>query len=103
MQAAACSNSTGTSHPGRVVVTITERDGSISASSDLVKADRGQPITFVVTSDVADEIRVQSAPEHDLDVKPGKDESFTFSVSTPGTAEVESEGLDQMVLKLEIR
>lgn len=99
-----CGCSSGSSDDGSkpVTVTITEIAGSISASSDLVKADTGQPITFVVTSDVADEIHVHSEPEHEFEVKPGGAEKFTFTVTTPGTVEVESHGLDKTILKLEI-
>lgn len=90
------------SSAGTVMVTITEKDGSISASSDLVQADAGQKVMFMVTSDQADEIHVHSDPEHEFEVKPGPEQTFTFTVDTPGTVEVESHGLDQTILKLEI-
>jgi plastocyanin len=101
---AGCSDDSGAAggHGATVVVTLTERDGSISASSDLVKAAVGQRIRFVVTSDAADEIHVHSVPDHEFEVQPGRRQTFTFAVATPGTVEVESHGLDVTILKLEI-
>ncbi len=98
----ACSgDSTDSGHD--VVVTITEQGGSVSASPDLVSARVGEPITFTVDSDAADEIHVHSVPDHEFEVRPATGQTFTFSVSTPGTVEVESHGLDETICKLEIR
>lgn len=82
------------------MVTITEKNGDISASSDLVKATTGQKIMFMITTDAPDEIHVHSVPDHEFEVKPGGEQTFTFSVETPGTIEVESHGLDTTILKL---
>lgn len=100
---AGCSSGSGSDDgTSAVKVTITEKGGDISASSDLVKAGTGQKIMFMVTSDVADEIHVHSVPDHEFEVKPGAEQTFTFSVTTPGTIEVESHGLDATILHLEI-
>ena len=100
----ACSDDSGSDsgEKGPVMVTITQKDGEISASSDLVQADTGQKIMFMVTTDEADEIHVHSEPEHEFEIKPGPEQTFTFTVDTPGTIEVESHGLDTEILKLEI-
>jgi plastocyanin len=101
----ACSGGSGSGSGGEsgpVMVTITEQAGHISASSDLVRASTGQKIMFMVTSDAADEIHVHSVPDHEFEVKPGPEQTFTFAVNTPGTIEVESHGLDSIILKLEI-
>ena len=100
---AGCSSDSGSaSKSGTVMVTITEKDGAITASSDLVKADTGEKIMLMVTTDAADEIHVHSVPEHEFEIKPGGTQNFTFTVDTPGTIEVESHGLDTTILKLEI-
>jgi len=98
----ACSSDSDSGATGTVMVTITEKDGAISASSDLVRADTGEKIMFMVTTDAADEIHVHSEPEHEFEIKPGAEQTFTFKVDTPGTVEVESHGLDTTILKLEI-
>jgi plastocyanin len=99
---ACSSDSGGGSDQGTVMVKITEADGAISADSDLVEASTGQKIMFMVTTDVPDEIHVHSVPEHEFEVKPGPTQSFTFSVDTPGTVEVESHGLEKTILKLQV-
>jgi plastocyanin len=100
---AACSSDSGSaSHRGPVMVTITEKNGSIAASSDLVQASTGEKIMFMVTTDAADEIHVHSVPDHEFEVKPGGEQTFTFTVTTPGTIEVESHRLDTTILKLEV-
>jgi plastocyanin len=96
------SDSGSGSKGGTVMVTITEKDGAVTASSDLVKADTGEKIMFMVTTDAADEIHVHSVPDHEFEIKPGAEQTFTFTVDTPGTIEVESHGLDTTILKLEI-
>jgi plastocyanin len=102
----ACSDDSGSGSDsqgaGPVMVTITQKDGTITPSSDLVQADVGQKIMFMVTTDEADEIHVHSEPEHEFEIKPGPEQTFTFTVGTPGTIEVESHGLDTEILKLEI-
>ncbi len=45
---------------------------------------------------------MHSEPEHEFEIKPGPEQTFTFTVDTPGTIEVESHGLDTVILKLEI-
>ena len=100
---AGCSSSSGSgAQSGPVKVTITEKAGSITASSDLVRASTGEQIMFLVTTDAADEIHVHSVPDHEFEAKPGPEQTFTFTVDTPGTIEVESHGLDTTILKLEI-
>jgi plastocyanin len=84
------------------MVTITEKNGSIAASPDLVQASTGEKIMFMVTTDAADEIHVHSVPDHEFEVKPGGEQTFTFTVTTPGTIEVESHRLDTTILKLEV-
>lgn len=96
------SDTSGNDADSPVVVTITQKDGSISADSDLVEAAAGQQIVFRVTTDEPDEIHVHSVPEHEFEIKPGPEQTFKFSVETPGTVEVESHGLDTQILKLEI-
>jgi plastocyanin len=100
---AACAGDSGSGGPrGPVMVTITEKNGSIAASPDLVQASTGEKIMFMVTTDAADEIHVHSVPDHEFEVKPGGEQTFTFTVTTPGTIEVESHRLDTTILKLEV-
>jgi plastocyanin len=103
---AGCGGSSGSDGGGGssspVTVTITEQNGSVSANSQLVQVAVGQKIVFKVSTDVADEVHVHSVPDHEFEIKPGPEQTFSFRVNTPGTVEVESHGLDQTILKLEV-
>ncbi len=83
-------------------MTIDQVDGEVTASDDIVSASRGQDITFVVSSDAADEIHVHSDPEQEFEVKAGDDQEFTFSIDAAGQYAVESHELDLTILKLQI-
>jgi hypothetical protein len=87
---------------GPVTIPITERNGSIQPSGDTVQAGEGQKIVLVVDSDAPDEIHVHSDPDHEFEVKAGANQRFTFSIAAPGTYEVESHGLDVVIVKLQI-
>jgi plastocyanin len=102
--ATGCSSSNGpgggTGKP--VTVAITEHNGTISPSGDTVPVGTGVKVTFVVTSDAADEIHVHSEPDHEFEVKPGAKQTFSFTIDTPGTYEVESHHLNVVIIKLQV-
>lgn len=100
----ACSDSGGADGDSKepVKVTIEQDSGDITASEDIVSASRGQDITFVVSSDAADEIHVHSEPEQEFEVEPGDGQEFTFSVDAAGQYAVESHELGVTILKLQI-
>jgi plastocyanin len=100
----ACSSSGASdSTPGKpVTVAIDERNGTISPTGTTVQVRRGQQVVFVVRSDAADEIHVHSEPEHEFEVKAGKNQKFRFAIDTPGSYEVESHGLNVVILKLQV-
>ncbi|MDQ3094953.1 MAG: hypothetical protein M3Q82_03185 [Actinomycetota bacterium] len=87
---------------GPVKVEITEERGEVTASQDVVEAERGQDIELVVSSDAADEFHVHSEPEQELTIEEGDDQTFTFSIDTAGEYEMESHELEVTILKLQI-
>ena len=94
------SNGAAGSEP--VTIAITELNGHIDPSGKTVTVDRGAPITLRVTSDTADEIHVHSVPEHEYEVTAGTPETFRLRIDTPGTYEVESHGLNVVIVKLQV-
>jgi hypothetical protein len=89
--------------PGAVSIRIGFRDGQLIAPAALVKAEVGQPIDLVVTSDADQEIHVHSTPEHEYQVKAGaRNKIFEFTIDTPGTIEVESHTLDALIVKIQV-
>lgn len=83
-------------------IQITERNGSIQPSGDTVQARTGQQIVLVVDSDAPDEIHVHSDPDHEFEVKAAHRQTFKLSIAEPGTYEVESHGLDVVIVKLQV-
>jgi plastocyanin len=90
----------GASKP--VTIAITEHNGTVKPSGDTIPVGKGAKVTFVVSSDAADEIHVHSEPDHEFEVKPGVKQTFSFAIDTPGTYEVESHHLDVVIVKLQV-
>jgi hypothetical protein len=89
--------------PDPVSIRIRFRDAQLIAPAALVKAAIGQPIDLVVTSDSDQEIHVHSTPEHEYEVQAGdRNETFEFTIDTPGTIEVESHTLDALIVKIQV-
>jgi len=84
------------------MVEVTQEGGEVTASQDIVKAERGQDIELVVSSDAADEFHVHSEPEQEFTIEEGDDQTFTFSIDTAGEYEMESHELEVTILKLQI-
>ena len=92
---------TETSQP--VIIDIFEDNGKITPDdAKVVKVGVGQDIQLNVTSDADDEIHVHSDPEHEFEVKAGEDQSFTFSIDSPGKYAVESHELEVTLVKLQV-
>ena len=68
-----------------------------------VEAKVGEPITLHVTSDADEEIHVHSDPEHEYEVAAGDNESFSFTIDTPGQVAVEAHHLDVTIVELVVR
>jgi hypothetical protein len=97
------SGSISTPTAGAVTVPISIHADDVTPSGSLVRADVGQPIDLVVTSDAATEIHVHSNPEHEFEVPAGAQRVvFEFTVDQPGEIDVESHTLDVLIVKLQV-
>ena len=86
-----------------VIIEITEDAGDITPDDGrVVKAAVGQEVQLTVSSDVADEIHVHTTPDHEYEVRAGEDETFRFTVTSPGVYPIESHGLDITLVKLQV-
>lgn len=84
-----------------VLVEVTIADGKVIPQGERVEVKVGQPITLIVSTDVADEIHVHSDPEHTLNVVAGDSgKELTFTVQTPGQVAVESHHLHATIVQL---
>jgi major membrane immunogen (membrane-anchored lipoprotein) len=89
--------------PAGLVVDITISNGAVTPANAEFEAKVGQPITFRVTSDAADELHVHSVPDHEFEVAARPNQPFQFSVDVPGQVEVELHKLDRTVATIQVQ
>jgi hypothetical protein len=103
--AAACggSDSGDGSDKPPVTIEIVEDGGQITPDDGHpVAVAVGQEVQLNVSSDVDDEIHVHTQPDHEYEVAAGQDESYSFTVDSPGVYPIESHGLDITIVKLQV-
>jgi plastocyanin len=91
-----------TSEPAdQVTIDITIADGQVSPNGDKVKVKVGQPVVLNVTSDQHDEIHAHTSEDgFSLDVPAGKKVTGSFTLTSPGSYEVESHHLEKTIVIL---
>jgi plastocyanin len=86
-----------------VTVDIAIKDGKVTPQGKRVNVKVGQKITLHVTSDADEEVHVHSEPEHEYELAPGDDKSYSFSLKVPGQVAVEAHHLDVTIAQLVVR
>jgi hypothetical protein len=85
------------------VFDVTIANGQVTPTNASWQAKVGQPITVRVTSDATDELHVHSVPDHEFEIVAAPNQTFQFSVDTPGDVEVELHHLDRTVATIQVR
>lgn len=88
--------------PAEVVVEVRIRDGEVDPAGDRIQARVGEPVTFVIDSDVPGELHVHSTPEHSIEIEPGTTEQ-SITIDQPGVVEAELHDPPLVVVQLEVR
>lgn len=88
-----------------MVVDITIADGQVTPNGRKIDVAVGQRIVLQVTSDHDDEIHAHTdtADGYELPVTAGAPTTGTFTVSSPGSFEVESHHLEKTIVILNVR
>lgn len=86
-----------------VTVDIAVADGKVTPRAKKVDVKLGEPINLHVVSDTEEEIHVHSDPEHEYEIAAGGDETYTFTIETPGQVAVEAHHLDVTIVELVVR
>jgi len=86
-----------------VTVNIVIKDGKVTPQGERVNVKVGQKIRLHVTSDAAEEVHVHSEPEHEYELSPGDDKTYSFSIKVPGQVAVEAHHLDVTIAQLVVR
>jgi plastocyanin len=90
-----------TADPGPVTIKVEFKDGTVTPNGDTVEVATGQEVTFEVSADEAGEMHVHSSPDQELAYDAG-DSTHTITIDTPGTVDVESHDLDQVIVQLHV-
>lgn len=84
------------------VVEVTFEGDSVTPHGDRIEIETGQEVRLEVTAEEAGEIHVHSDPEQQLDYAAGTTTVTIQPIDRPGTVEVESHELDQVIVQLEV-
>lgn len=95
------SSGSGSSDPK--VIKVTFEGDSVTPNGERVEVSTGQDIQLDVTAEEAGEIHVHSTPEQQVDYKAGESTVTITGIDQPGTVDVESHTLDQVIVQLEVR
>ena len=98
-----CSNTANSPAPGNLTVNVTIANRQVNPSNATLQAKVGQPITFRITSDAADELHVHSVPDHKFEIAAAPNQTFQFTVDVPGNVDVELHHLDRTIATIQVR
>jgi FtsP/CotA-like multicopper oxidase with cupredoxin domain len=87
-----------------LTIDITESQGKVTPSGQKIDVTVGQTVRLTVTSDADDEIHAHTGGDgYELEVKAGQPATGEFVLSSPGSFEVESHELEQVIVVLNAR
>jgi hypothetical protein len=89
--------------PTRLVVDVTIKEGNVTPTNEQLQAGVKEQIVIRVNSDVADELHVQSTPEHSFNVEAKPMQSFQFTVDAPGKVDVELQKLNKTIATIQVQ
>jgi hypothetical protein len=88
----------------QVVIDVTIANGQVSPNGKKMDVQVGQQIVLNVTSDQADEIHAHTGGDgYELEVAAGKKVTGSFTLTSPGSYEVESHHLEKTIVILNAR
>lgn len=89
--------------PTQLVIDVTIKGGDVTPTNQQLKAAVNEPIVVHLDSDAADQLHVQSTPEHNFDVQAKPMQSFQFTVDVPGKVDVELHKLGKTIATIEVQ
>ena len=106
--ATAPSGEAPTASTGAVVaaltIEITQSQGKVTPSGQKLDVKVGQTVRLTVTSDADDDIHAHTGGDgYELEVMAGQPAAGEFVLSSPGSFEVESHNLEQVIVILNAR
>ncbi len=89
--------------PARLVIDVTIKGGEVTPTNASLQGKAQEPIVVRVNSDAADELYVDSAPDHTFKIEPRTGQQFQFTVDTPGTVEIKLHHLNRTVASVQVQ
>jgi heme/copper-type cytochrome/quinol oxidase subunit 2 len=88
----------------QVTIDITIADGQVTPNGKKIDVEVGQQVVLNVTSDEHDEIHAHIGGDgYELEVAPGKKVTGSFTLTSPGSFDVESHHLEKTIVILNAR
>jgi hypothetical protein len=88
----------------QVTIDITIADGQVTPNGKKIDVQVGQQVVLNVTSDEHDEIHAHTGGDgYELEVAPGKKVTGSFTLTSPGSFDVESHHLEKTIVILNAR
>jgi hypothetical protein len=98
------SSTSATGAADTITLDITIAGGKVTPNGQKIDARVGQRVVENVTSDVDDEVHAHTGGDgYELEVKAGTPATGGFSLTTPGSFEVESHGTGKIIAILNVR
>lgn len=91
------------SPPQRLVIDATLKRGEVIPTGRTLKAALNETIVVRISSDAEDELLVNSTPEHKFPVAARPNQSFQFSVGTPGQVTLVLTKLNATIATVDVR
>ncbi|CUR56336.1 conserved exported hypothetical protein [metagenome] len=82
-------------------IEVTFDGDTVTPNGERVEVQTGQTIVLDITADEGGEIHVHSSPEQELEYDAGSS-TVDFTIEQPGVVDVESHGLDKVIVQLEV-
>lgn len=82
-------------------IEVTFSEGTVMPNGERVEVGVNQAVDLVVEADEPGEIHVHSEPEQQFEYAVGTT-TFELVIDKPGVVEVESHGLEQVIVQLEV-
>jgi hypothetical protein len=89
--------------PARLVIDVDVKGGNVNPSNQQLQAGVKQQIVVRLNSDAADELRVNSTPEHTFKVEAKPMQYFQFTVDGPGEVDVALHQLNKTIATIQVQ
>lgn len=89
--------------PTRLYIDVTIQRGDVTPANEQLQAAVKETVVLRVSSDAADEIHVNSTPEHTFKLEADKAQSFQFNLDAPGQVDIKLQQLNRVIATIQVQ